>query len=45
VLPRLKQFTVVGIFEAGHYEFDSSLAFIQIDTYVPTSYFNRTTSH
>ena len=31
VLPRLKQFTVVGIFEAGHYEFDSSLAFIQIE--------------
>jgi len=31
VLPRLKQFTVVGIFEAGHYEFDSSLAFIQMD--------------
>ena len=31
VLPRLKQFTVVGIFEAGHYEFDSSLAFIQLE--------------
>jgi lipoprotein-releasing system permease protein len=31
VLPRLKQFNVVGIFEAGHYEFDSSLAFIHID--------------
>ncbi len=31
VLPRLKQFTVVGIFEAGHYEFDSSLAFIHLD--------------
>lgn len=31
VLPRLKQFTVVGIFEAGHFEFDSSLAFIQMD--------------
>lgn len=30
VIPRLKQFTVVGIFEAGHYEFDSSLAFIQL---------------
>jgi len=30
VLPRLKQFTVGGIFEAGHYEFDSSLAFIHI---------------
>lgn len=31
VLPRLKQFRVVGIFEAGHYEYDSSLAFIHID--------------
>lgn len=31
VIPRLKQFTVVGIFEAGHFEYDSSLAFIQID--------------
>jgi lipoprotein-releasing system permease protein len=30
VIPRMKQFTVVGIFEAGHYEFDSSLAFIQL---------------
>lgn len=31
VLPRLKQFTVVGIFEAGHYEYDSTLAFIHIE--------------
>ncbi|HJU71332.1 MAG TPA: lipoprotein-releasing ABC transporter permease subunit [Paucimonas sp.] len=31
VIPRLKQFTVVGIFEAGHYEYDSSLAFIHMD--------------
>ncbi len=31
VLPRLKQFNVVGIFEAGHYEFDSSLAFIHME--------------
>ncbi len=31
VLPRLKQFTVVGIFEAGHYEFDSTLAFMHIE--------------
>ncbi|QAU35109.1 lipoprotein-releasing ABC transporter permease subunit [Janthinobacterium sp. 17J80-10] len=31
VIPRLKQFNVVGIFEAGHYEFDSSLAFIHIE--------------
>ena len=31
VIPRLKQFTVVGIFEAGHFEFDSSLAFMQME--------------
>jgi lipoprotein-releasing system permease protein len=31
VLPRLKQFNVVGIFEAGHNEYDSTLAFIHID--------------
>jgi lipoprotein-releasing system permease protein len=31
VIPRLKQFTVAGIFEAGHYEYDSTLAFIQLD--------------
>ncbi|MEO7031418.1 MAG: lipoprotein-releasing ABC transporter permease subunit, partial [Herbaspirillum sp.] len=31
VLPRLKQFTVAGIFSAGHYEFDSTLAFMQMD--------------
>lgn len=31
VLPRLKQFTVVGTFEAGHYEYDSALALIHLD--------------
>jgi len=31
VLPRLKQFTVAGTFEAGHYEYDSSLAWIHLD--------------
>jgi lipoprotein-releasing system permease protein len=31
IIPRLKQFTVVGIFEAGHYEYDSTLAFIHLD--------------
>ena len=30
ILPRLKQFTVVGIFEAGHFEYDSGLALIHI---------------
>ena len=31
VVPRLKQFNLVGIFEAGHFEYDSSLAFIHIN--------------
>ncbi len=31
LLPRLKRFTVVGIFDVGMYEFDSGLAFIQLD--------------
>jgi len=30
-IPRPKAFRVVGIFEAGHYEFDSGLAFIQLE--------------
>ena len=30
MLPRLKQFTLVGVFESGHYEYDSSLALIDI---------------
>lgn len=30
LLPRLKQFTVIGIFESGHYEYDSSLALVNI---------------
>jgi lipoprotein-releasing system permease protein len=30
VLPRLKQFTVTGIFEAGMFEFDSGLALIHL---------------
>jgi lipoprotein-releasing system permease protein len=31
VLPRLKQFTLAGVFEAGHFEYDASLAFIHMD--------------
>ena len=31
VVPRMKPFHVVGIFEAGHYEFDSTFAFIHLD--------------
>lgn len=31
VLPRLKQYAVAGIFEAGHNEYDSGLAFIHIE--------------
>jgi lipoprotein-releasing system permease protein len=30
-LPRLKRFTVVGIFEVGMYEYDSALALIHLD--------------
>jgi lipoprotein-releasing system permease protein len=31
VVPRLKQFTLTGTFEAGHYEYDSGLALIALD--------------
>lgn len=31
VLPRMRQFTVSGVFESGHYEYDSTLAFIHVD--------------
>jgi lipoprotein-releasing system permease protein len=31
VIPRLKQFTLIGMFEAGHYEYDSGLALIALD--------------
>lgn len=31
VLPRLKQFTVVGIFRSGHPEHDAAMAFIHLD--------------
>ncbi|MGI4815931.1 MAG: lipoprotein-releasing ABC transporter permease subunit [Janthinobacterium lividum] len=31
LLPRMKQFTVTGVFESGHYEYDSSLALININ--------------
>lgn len=29
-LPRMKQLTVVGVFDSGHYEFDASLALIHL---------------
>ena len=31
VVPRLKQLTVVGTFDSGHYEYDSTLAMVHID--------------
>ncbi len=31
IVPRLKQMTVVGTFDAGHYEYDSGLALISLD--------------
>jgi lipoprotein-releasing system permease protein len=30
-LPQLRQFTVTGIFDAGHFEYDSTLAFVHLD--------------
>lgn len=31
VIPRMKQFTIRGIFESGHYEYDSTLLLMNID--------------
>lgn len=31
MLPRMRSFTLVGIFEAGHYEFDSGMAFVHME--------------
>jgi lipoprotein-releasing system permease protein len=31
LVPRLKQFTVTGIFSVGHYEFDSGLALVRME--------------
>ena len=31
VVPRLRQFTVVGVFESGHYEYDSTLVLMHIE--------------
>jgi len=31
VIPRLKQLTVVGTFDSGHYEYDAGLALMQLD--------------
>lgn len=31
IMPRLKRFTVVGVFEAGMYEYDSALALVHLD--------------
>ena len=30
-MPRLRQFTIVGVFEAGHYEYDSTLVLTHIE--------------
>lgn len=30
IIPRLKQFTIVGIFQAGHFEYDSTLVLIHL---------------
>ncbi|MDQ1830246.1 lipoprotein-releasing ABC transporter permease subunit [Massilia scottii] len=31
MLPRTRSFTLVGIFEAGHYEYDASFAFVHLE--------------
>ena len=31
IVPRFKQFTVVGRFDSGHYEYDSTLALVHLD--------------
>jgi lipoprotein-releasing system permease protein len=31
VVPRLKQFTMVGVFDSGHYEYDATLAMVHVD--------------
>lgn len=31
IMPRLKRFTVVGVFEAGMYEYDNALALVHLD--------------
>ncbi len=31
VVPRLKQFTLTGVFDSGHYDYDSGLALIHLD--------------
>jgi lipoprotein-releasing system permease protein len=31
VVPRLKQMTVVGTFDSGHFEYDSALAMVHVE--------------
>ena len=31
MLPRMRSFTLVGVFEAGHFEFDNSMAFVHME--------------
>ncbi len=31
MLPRMRTFTLVGMFESGHHDFDSSMAFVHLD--------------
>ena len=31
IVPRLKQMTVVGVFDSGHYEYDSALAMLHVE--------------
>jgi lipoprotein-releasing system permease protein len=36
VLPRVKQMKVVGVFDSGHFEYDSGLALLHVDVAGPT---------
>ncbi|XOT98255.1 lipoprotein-releasing system transmembrane subunit LolC, partial [Alcaligenes pakistanensis] len=29
--PRMRQFTVTGVFSSGYYEYDASLAFVNVE--------------
>ncbi|MDB5917529.1 MAG: lipoprotein-releasing system transrane subunit LolC [Massilia sp.] len=31
MVPRIRSFTLVGVFEAGHYEFDNGMAFVHLE--------------
>ena len=36
VVPRLRQMTVVGLFDSGHYEYDATLALVHLEDFGPS---------